>query len=76
MTLKHMQSATGYNIMARNWRRAGLSCLQVADAMTQRLALDRFDPEMLGEEDRRKYQELSEFLEELPRQGVSQTPGC
>ena len=48
-TLRHMQSVSGYRIMARNLKRGGYSCLQVADAMTCRLALDRFDGVELGE---------------------------
>jgi hypothetical protein len=42
-TLRYILSAAGYRIMARNLKRYGYSCLQVADAMTCRLALDRFD---------------------------------
>lgn len=49
MTLRHMPSVTGYRIMARNCQRAGYSCLQIADYMTQRLALDRFDAEQSRE---------------------------
>lgn len=60
--MKHMLSVAGYSIMARNLKRGGYSCLQVADAMTQRLELDRFDPEAMREKDRRKYEELREFL--------------
>lgn len=61
-TLKYMQSVAGYNIMAKNLRREGYSCLQIMDAMTRRLALDRFDPATLSDEDKRKYEELREFL--------------
>lgn len=66
--LRYMQSAVGYNIMARNLRRAGFSCLQVADYMTRRLELDRFDPATLDGVDKSKYEELKTFLEELPYQ--------
>lgn len=65
MTLRHMQSVAGYRILARNLKRGGYSCLQVADAMTKRLALDRFDGMELDEEDRRKLAELREFLARL-----------
>lgn len=67
MSLKHMQSVTGYTIMARNWRRAGYTCLQIADRMTIRLALDRFDAATLRDDERIKYHELLRFLAELPR---------
>jgi hypothetical protein len=78
-----MQSVAGYRpggrarhrILARNpgapWARSGYSCLQVADAMTQRLALDTFNVAQLGEEDRRKWEELREFLRELAIVGDS-----
>lgn len=65
MSLQHMQSAIGYGIMARNLRRDGFSCMQIADYMVQRLALDRFDPAMLDEEERKKYEELRAFLSSL-----------
>ena len=65
MTLRYMQSAAGYRIMARNLARNGYSCLQIADAMTKRLALDRFDVATLTDEDRMKWKELREFLDGL-----------
>lgn len=64
-TLRYMQSVSGYRIMARNMRRGGYSCLQVADVMTCRLALDRFDDVELDGEDRAKLEELREFLANL-----------
>ena len=67
MTLKKMLSVTGYRIMARGWQRAGYTCLQIADRMTIRLALDRFDPATLCENDRAKLYELLECIEELAR---------
>jgi hypothetical protein len=70
MSLQHMQSVVGYSIMARNLRRDGYSCLQVADYMVQRLALDRFVPGTLDEEDRKRYEELRGFLGELERKTV------
>jgi hypothetical protein len=63
--LKYMQTVAGYRILARNLGRDGYSPLQVADLMTQRLALDRFDPETLSDCDRQKYEELREFLQRL-----------
>lgn len=64
MTLKHMQSATGYRIMARNWRRV-YSRQEVYEAMKKKLNLERFDRDALDDEDRRKYDELVEFLRGL-----------
>lgn len=62
MSLKHMPSAAGYSILARNLRRGGYSAQQIADIMTKRLALERFDGVELDEVDRRKLEELREFL--------------
>lgn len=66
-TLRYMQSVTGYRIMARNLQRDGYTCLQIADYMTRRLALDRFDVDTLSEEDKHRYCQLLEYLDELPR---------
>ena len=78
MTLRHMMTVPGYRILARNLLAGGYSRLQVADAMTQRLALDRFDGVELDEVERQKLEELREFLRELaisPRGIAENTKG-
>jgi hypothetical protein len=65
MTLKYMQSVAGYRIMARNWKRDGMTDAEVHAAMKRRLNLERFDRDAMGEVDKARYDELVEFLRGL-----------
>lgn len=65
--MKHMPTVPTLRLFVRSLRYDGYSSLQILEAMTQRLALDRFDPATLGKEDRQKYEELAEFLRGLER---------
>lgn len=63
--MRHMPPVSTLRLFVKSWRHSGFSCLQILDAMTRRLALNQFDPAMMDEEDRKKYEELKDFLTEL-----------
>lgn len=65
--MTHMPTVPTLRLFVRSLRYYGYSPLQILEAMTKRLALDRFDPATLGDEDRRKYEELADFLRGLER---------
>lgn len=63
--MTHMPTVPTLRLFVRSLRYYGYSPLQILEAMTQRLALDRFDVVVMDEEDRARYEELREFLTEL-----------
>lgn len=63
--MKHMPDVPTLRLFVRSLRYYGYSPLQILDAMTKRLALDRFDAMAMDEEDKTKRGELEEYLKEL-----------
>lgn len=65
--MKYLPGVGVLRIFERNMRASGKTDAEILAAMQKRLNLERFDPATMGEEDRKKYEELREFLRVLER---------
>lgn len=63
--MKYLPGIGVLTIFVRNMTRGGMTQEQIAAKMKQRLNLERFDVATLDDEDRKRYEELSEFLRGL-----------
>lgn len=66
--MKYLPGVGVLNIFVRNMRNGGKTDAEILAAMQRRLNLARFDVARLDEADRKKYEELKEFLRGLESQ--------